>query len=235
MKAAGLSCLLLLLPAVAPAAPPRIPATAHLLDMDVQQGAVREFEVEMPRSAAYLAWNLVAVNEAREMSGTLLLSLPDGRPLREVRLDGLRENGGLVDVPKGAARRAVVSLRGGDKDMRVDMSLLPSRGQLKANVPVAVFPRRRGSQVINETLDLRLIKPANVDIRTWGGNAELTLTVHGNGGPGVPTTLCEDRGDAWRQCTLPALPAGVYQVTLTGSGAPVNVLASWEVVEPPGR
>lgn len=215
------------------ATPPLLPSNVRIHDLAIAAGALREFDVELPRTEKWLAWELNSVGEDNELAGTLLLSMADGQPLRETRLDGRKHVGGLVALPASAASRRVrVSLRGGAQDTRADLALLPTRPQLKSGQPVAVFARRRGTDAFSETLEMRLTKASDVDLRTWGGDASAALVVRGPvGGGGFPVPVCENTGDAWRRCTLPALEAGVYHVSVEGSGGPVQLLANWSAME----
>jgi len=235
MKSIALLLPLLLLPpsAVAAPVPPLLPVNVRIHDLNIAAAALREFDVEVPRTEKWLAWELSAVASGSVLTGTLSMSTADGQPLREIPLDGLAQTGGLVGIPAGAtSRRVRVSLRGGAQDMRADLSLLPTRPQLKSGQPVPVFARRRGSDAFAETLEMRLTKPSDVDLRTWGGEANAKLVVKGPvGNGGFPQPVCEDAGDAWRRCTLPALEAGLYHVSVEGSGPAVHLLGSWSPIE----
>lgn len=225
-----------LLPALSAVAatPPLLPATASFEDMAVAASTTREFEVDLLKSEKYLAWQIKSAVPQGTLSGTLLLAMADGQPLDERPLDGLVQTGGLVPLPAGtASRRIRVTLRGGQRDMRVDMSLLPRRATLNNGQAATVFARRRGSDAFAGSFELRLATKADLDVVTWGGDATATLRVKGPAGKGFPDPRCEDSGDAWRHCTLPALPAGSYQVYVEGSGSPVNVVATWKVEKTP--
>ncbi|MET0129451.1 MAG: hypothetical protein ABW207_02175 [Stenotrophomonas chelatiphaga] len=231
MKAFGLLLLSALLPVsvAAQQAPPLLLPNVKVLDLQLAPGGVREFDVEVAATEKWLPYELVAAADSAGLSGTLLVSLADGQPLREVRLDGSRFVGGLVALPSSSSRRRLrISLWGGATDMRADFSLMPSRPQLRSGQMVPVFPRRRSAATFAETLELRLSKASDVDLRTWGGDATVTLQVKGAAaGGGFPVSVCKDEGDAWRRCHLPALRAGVYYVSVEGTGAPVNLLGSW--------
>ncbi|MDR6095794.1 hypothetical protein [Stenotrophomonas sp. SORGH_AS_0321] len=235
MKALGLLLLSALLPVsvAAQQAPPLLLPNLQVLDLQMAAGAVREFDVEVAATEKWLPYELVAAADGAGLSGTLLVSLADGQPLREVALDGTRIVGGLVALPSSSSRRRLrISLRGGATDMRADFSLLPSRPQLKSGQVVPVFPRRRSAATFAQTLELRLSKASDVDLRTWGGDATVTLQVKGEAaGGGFPVAVCRDEGDAWRRCLLPRLKAGVYYVSVEGTGAPVNLLGSWTASE----
>lgn len=233
MKSAPMLLLpLFLLSPSGGATPPLLPPNVRIHDLAIAASALREFDVELPRTEKWLAWELTPAAADTALAGTLLLSMAEGQPLREIHLDGLKQAGGLVDLPASAtSRRVRVSLRGGAQDTRADLVLLPTRPQLKSGQPVAVFARRRGSEAFSETLEMRLSKPSDVDLRTWGGDASAALVVRGPvGGGGFPVPVCEDAGNAWRRCTLPALGAGVYHVSVEGSGGPVQLLANWSAV-----
>ncbi len=228
--------LLLLSPIVAAApVPPLLPVNVRIHDLAVAAATLREFDVEVPRTEKWLAWELSAVASGSVLSGTLSMSTVDGQPLRDIALDGLAQTGGLVGIPASAASRRVrISLRGGAQDMRADLSLLPTRPQLKSGQPVPVFARRRGSDAFSETLEMRLTKASDVDLRTWGRDANARLVVKGPlGNGGFPAAVCEDAGDAWRRCTLPALDPGLYYVSVEGSGPAVQLLASWSPTKGP--
>lgn len=235
MKALGLLLLSALLPVsvAAQQAPPLLLPNLQVLDLQMAAGAVREFDVEVAATEKWLPYELMAAADGAGLSGTLLVSLADGQPLREVALDGTRIVGGLVALPSSSSRRRLrISLRGGATDMRADFSLLPSRPQLKSGQVVPVFPRRRSAATFAQTLELRLSKASDVDLRTWGGDATVTLQVKGEAaGGGFPVAVCRDEGDAWRRCLLPRLKAGVYYVSVEGTGAPVNLLGSWTASE----
>ncbi|MFK3846327.1 hypothetical protein [Stenotrophomonas sp. NPDC078853] len=220
---------LLPLSAAAQVAPPLLPSSLTLRDLELASGSLREFEIEVARTEKWLPYELVAAADSAGLSGTLLISHAYGQPLREVVLDGKRIVGGLVTLPSSAsARRLRVSLRGGAEDMRADLALTPQRPQLKSGQVVPVFPRRMAADSFAETLELRLTKPSDVDLRTWGGSAAVTLQVKGEAmGGGFPVAVCKDQGDAWRRCLLPRLGPGVYWVSVEGTGAPVNLLGSW--------
>jgi len=235
---AVMTLLLLLVvctPAVAAREPPLLPASIRIDDLTVAASTVREFDVELPRTEKWLAWEIARAGSSGVLSGTLLLSMADGQLLREVRLDGLEQSGGLVVLPASAGgRRVRVSFRGGAQQMRADLSLLPSRPQLKSGQPVPVFARRRGSDAFAEALELRLAKASDVDLRTWGGDASVSLEVRGPlEGAGIPAVVCEDGGDAWRRCLLPALKAGTYHVSVQGSGGAVHLLATSTAIDMP--
>lgn len=222
---------LLPLSAAAQVAPPLLPSSLALQDLELATGGLREFDIEVARTEKWLPYELVAAADSAGLSGTLLISLADGQPLREVLLDGSRIVGGLVSLPSStSARRLRISLHAGAKDMRADLTLTPVRPQLKSGQVVPVFPRRLAEDSFTETLELRLTKPSDVDLRTWGGTAAITLQVRGEAaGGGFPVSVCKDDGDAWRRCWLPKLAAGVYWVSVEGTGAPVNLLGSWTV------
>ncbi|MBD8644351.1 hypothetical protein IFT63_12210 [Stenotrophomonas sp. CFBP 13724] len=224
---------LLPLSAAAQTAPPLLPSSLALQDLELASGSLREFDIEVARSEKWLPYELVAATDSAGLSGTLLIALADGQPLREVVLDGSRIVGGLVTLPAStSARRLRISLRTGAKDMRADLSLTPVRPQLRSGQVVPVFPRRMAEDSFAETLELRLTKPSDVDLRTWGGNAAVTLQVKGEAtGGGFPVAVCKDQGDAWRRCLLPRLGAGVYWVSVEGTGAPVNLLGSWTIIQ----
>ena len=235
MKALGMLLLSALLPVSVAArqAPPLLLPNLQVLDLQMAPGGLREFDVEVAATEKWLPYELVAAADGAGLSGTLLVSLADGQPLREVALDGTRIVGGLVTLPSSSSRRRLrISLRGGASDMRADFSLMPSRPQLRSGQMVPVFPRRRSAATFAETLELRLSKASNVDLRTWGGDATVTLQVKGEAaGGGFPVSVCKDEGDAWRRCHLPGLKAGVYYVSVEGTGAPVNLLGSWTASE----
>jgi len=235
MKALGMLLLSALLPVSVAArqAPPLLLPNLQVLDLQMAPGGLREFDVEVAATEKWLPYELVAAADGAGLSGTLLVSLADGQPLREVALDGTRIVGGLVTLPSSSSRRRLrISLRGGASDMRADFSLMPSRPQLRSGQVTSVFPRRRSAATFAETLELRLSKASDVDLRTWGGDATVTLQVKGEAaGGGFPVSVCKDEGDAWRRCHLPGLKAGVYYVSVEGTGAPVNLLGSWTASE----
>lgn len=235
MKALGMLLLSALLPVSVAArqAPPLLLPNLQVLDLQMAPGGLREFDVEVAATEKWLPYELVAAADGAGLSGTLLVSLADGQPLREVALDGTRIVGGLVTLPSSSSRRRLrISLRGGASDMRADFSLMPSRPQLRSGQVTPVFPRRRSAATFAETLELRLSKASDVDLRTWGGDATVTLQVKGEAaGGGFPVSVCKDEGDAWRRCHLPGLKAGVYYVSVEGTGAPVNLLGSWTASE----
>lgn len=227
-----LATVLLPLSVAAQAPPPLLPAGVELIDLGVSTGSLREFDIEVPRTEKWLPYELVAV-DGGALSGTLHVSLASGQSLREVTLDGRTIVGGVVVLPATAsARRLRISLQGGSQDMRTNLSLMPMRPQLRSGQVVPVYPRHRAGEAFGETLELRLTKPSDVDLRTWGGNAAVKLEVKGPAvGGGFPVSACADEGDAWRRCHLRGLEAGVYYVSVEGTGAPVNLLGSWTASE----
>lgn len=237
MKSTFLKVLpLRLLPAIAllagpaAAAPPLLPATASFDNLSIAADSVREFDVDLPRTERWLAWELSSADPGALLSGTVSFAAVNGQLLSERALDGLSVTGGVVPAPPGTAgRRIRVTLRGGAAAMRANLALLPNVPQLKSGQVVPVFARNAGSEAFSGAFDLKLSKPADVDVVTWGGDAAATLTVSGE----AAAPACDDRGDGWRRCVLPALGAGTYRVTLAGTGSPLNLSATWKVIEQP--
>jgi len=231
---------LALLPTLAAAAvaPPVLPATASFENLPVPANSLREFDIELARTEKYLAFDLKSAKAGSPLSGSLRITDADnGQPLYDRSLERLPQLGALLPLPPSTGKRRLrISLGGGQADMRADMTLLPKQPQLRTGQAVPVFARRAGSDAFNERFELRLTKASDVEVITWGGDAAATLRVSAPlPGGGFPVARCESAGDAWRRCTLPALDAGSYQVSVAGRGEPVTLLATWIPIPVPSQ
>ena len=225
-------CALVLPLSVAAETAPLLPRDVVIHDFTVAADRMREFDVEVPRTTSWLPYELQAADES-PLSGTLRISLAGGQPLREVQMNGVRIVGGVVPLPAAsAAQRVRISVQAGAQALRADLTLVPARASLRSGQVMPVFARRAGQAGFSESFELRLAKASSVDLRTWGSGDDVRLQVMDANTEGFPEAVCNDAGDAWRRCEVPRLKAGVYHVTVKGSGAPVYLLASWNAVEP---
>lgn len=180
MTAAPTALLALaLLPTLAAANPPLLPATASFENLPVLANSLREFDIELARTEKYMAFDLRSAKAGSPLAGSLLISdAGNGQPLYDRSLEGAEVLGALIPLPPSKNKRRLrISLRGGQADMRAHMTLLPKQPQLKSGQVVPVFARRVGSDAFTERFEVRLTKASDVDVITWGGDAAATLRV----------------------------------------------------------
>lgn len=211
--------------------PPLLSSPLSVKDLTVRSGTQRIFDVAFASADRGFGWEISTAAPGRVLSGTLEFALAGGPILRTISLDGMETWGGYVDLSGSTgAKRVQLRLLGGAQDMRLDFSIPGASPDLKQGQAIAVFSERASDPGYKASRQLRLPKRSNVDVTTWGGDAEVALQVLGPIGEGIPQQQCDDRGDAWRRCRLESLEPGRYVVIVTGKGNPVQLLSRWQPI-----
>lgn len=231
----ALLCLLL-----APAVPssamaadvaPLLPSPLSVSDLTVPAGTQRVFNVAVASTDKGIGFGISSADAGMKLSGGIEFAWVDGVVLRRFELDGLETVGGYVDL-SGSAGARVLQLRllGGAQDMRINLTLPGPAADLKQGQATGVFSQLAGGTTYEAARRVRLAKPSNMQVFTWGGDAEVALKVYGPVGTGFPPLICDDQGDAWRQCNLDGLAPGLYSITVAGEGNPVQLMGRWKAL-----
>lgn len=211
--------------------PPLLPSSLSLVDLSVPTDIHRTFHIAVEGSQKGLVWEISSAQEGLPLAGAFEVGWVGGAVLGRQELVG-KAHSGYVDLSGSTgARRLRVTIYGGDNDMRLNLRLPGATTDLRQGQATAVYPERTGDTAYRAVRNLRLSKRSDVQIATWGGDAEVKLQVFGPPGTGAPPLLCQDAGDAWRQCRLPLLGPGLYSVEVTGQGNPVQLMARWTASE----
>ena len=231
----ALLCLLL-----APAVPssamaadvaPLLPSPLSVSDLTVPAGTQRVFNVAVASTDRVMGWEIASADTDLKLSGAIEFAWVDGAVLRRFELDGLANGVGYVDLSgSGGARMLQLRLLGGAQDMRINLTLPGPAADLKQGQATGVFSPLAGGTTYEAARRVRLAKPSDMQVFTWGGDAEVALKVYGPVGTGVPPLICDDQGDAWRHCKLDGLAPGLYSITVAGEGHPVQLMGRWKAL-----